>query len=228
MGSIGQKKHTPAKQPFMFLSLCFLLNCRVKRTAFLGLERCQMLHKAVCRCHMQLFAVRRRQTGNLELQIDGLWCPSQYYAVFLHSAVQKLVSEPLSVGGQIRLAEKHGASGLGSLVNEKPAKLMAQIRGIWPQVEQALRAGHTLKVVHERLNAHGIPISYKLLTAYRSRIRREKKVAKPPAAPIVPPIGSPPDVTPTGFDPLANFREQEQKAVTWKYPSGPPDEKKLI
>jgi len=33
---------------------------------------------------------------------------------------------------------------------------------------------------------------------------------------------------PQAFDPLANFRAQEQKRVAWQYPSGPPDESKLI
>jgi hypothetical protein len=104
---------------------------------------------------------------------------------------------------------------------------MAQIRAIWPQVEQALKAGHTLKVVHERLNAYGIPISYNLLAVYRCRLRREKTIPVSPAPPTVPPPGRPPDA-PKAFDPLANFYEQEKKSVTWKYPSGPPDEKKLI
>jgi hypothetical protein len=105
---------------------------------------------------------------------------------------------------------------------------MAQVRAIWPQVELALKAGHTLKVVHERIYAHGIPISYKLLTAYRSRLRREKAPPRLPGNPIVGPLGSPPEAVPKAFDPLVNFYEQEKKSATWKYPSGPPDEKKLI
>jgi hypothetical protein len=116
------------------------------------------------------------------------------------------------------------------LLHEKPAKLMAQLRAVWPQVQQALTAGHTLRHIHKRLNAVGIPISYKRLTVYRGRLQREKGRAKPipPAGPTTPKFPAPVDVTPTAFDPVANFREQEQKAVTWKYPSGPPDEKTLI
>lgn len=105
---------------------------------------------------------------------------------------------------------------------------MAKVRAVWPDVEQALKAGHTLKAVHERINADGILISYKLLTAYRSRLRRERMTPKSPINPISRPPGNPPDATPRAFDPLANFYEQEKKAVAWKYPSGPPDEKKLI
>jgi len=37
-----------------------------------------------------------------------------------------------------------------------------------------------------------------------------------------------PDSTPPLFDPLVNFRAQEQKRREWQYPSGPPDESKLI
>jgi len=65
-------------------------------------------------------------------------------------------------------------------------------------------------------------------SGYRSRLRREKTTAKTSASQVSPKLGAPADVKPAAFDPLENFREQEQKAVTWKYPSGPPDEKKLI
>jgi hypothetical protein len=37
-----------------------------------------------------------------------------------------------------------------------------------------------------------------------------------------------PDSTRRSFDPLANFHAQEKKRVVWQYPSGPPDESKLI
>ena len=37
-----------------------------------------------------------------------------------------------------------------------------------------------------------------------------------------------PDSTRPSFDPLVYFRAQEQKRREWQYPSGPPDESKLI
>jgi hypothetical protein len=36
------------------------------------------------------------------------------------------------------------------------------------------------------------------------------------------------DRSPRAFDPLVNLRAQEQKRVGWQYPSGPPDESKLL
>ena len=112
---------------------------------------------------------------------------------------------------------------------------MAQLRAVWPDVERALNVGHTLRVIHRRLNQMGIPITYRRLTVYRGRLQREnEKSGRSPAQAqtVVPPItagkdgASAPGSMP--FDPLRNFREQEKKRVGWQYPSGPPDERKLI
>ena len=112
---------------------------------------------------------------------------------------------------------------------------MAQLRAVWPDVERALNVGHTLRVIHRRLNQMGIPITYRRLTVYRGRLQREKQKSGRSLSggqPITmrnaaePEPGSGP--TPKAFDPLSNFREQEKKRVVWQYPSGPPDESKLI
>jgi hypothetical protein len=105
---------------------------------------------------------------------------------------------------------------------------MAQLRAVWPQVQQASDAGHTFRLIHKRLNMAGVEISYKRLIVYRGRIERRKKGPAVPAAPNTPSPATSPDSTPPAFDPLANLRAQEQKRVDWKYPSGPPDESKLI
>ena len=110
---------------------------------------------------------------------------------------------------------------------------MAQLRGVWPEVERALQVGHTLRVIHRRLNQMGIPITYRRLTVYRGRLQREKEksgrsLAK--AQTVIPPIAAGADCGSASktFDPLFNFREQEKKRVVWQYPSGPPDESKLF
>jgi len=105
---------------------------------------------------------------------------------------------------------------------------MAQLRAFWPQVQEALKAGHTLRLIHKRLNMAGVPISYKLLSLYRGRIERGKKGPVPSPSPNTPLPARSPDSTPPSFDPLANFHAQEKKRVVWQYPSGPPDESKLI
>jgi hypothetical protein len=105
---------------------------------------------------------------------------------------------------------------------------MAQLRAVWPQVQQALDAGHTLRLIHKRLNMVGVEISYKRLIVYRGRIERGKKGPAAPAPSCTTLPARSTDDTPPAFDPLANLRAQEQKRVDWKYPSGPPDESKLI
>jgi hypothetical protein len=133
------------------------------------------------------------------------------------------------------LPDKHSPSTVVALASEKPATLMAQLRAVWPDVERALNVGHTLRVIHRRLNEMGIPITYRRLTVYRGRLQREKEksgrsLAK--AETVIPPVAAGKDDSSgpgsKAFDPLRNFREQEKKRVVWQYPSGPPDESKLV
>jgi excisionase family DNA binding protein len=112
---------------------------------------------------------------------------------------------------------------------------MAQLRAVWPDVERALSVGHTLRVIHRRLNQMGIPITYRRLTVYRGRLQREKEKSgrslysgQPIMTPTSSGTGSDSGPASQAFDPLSNFREQEKKRVVWQYPSGPPDESKLI
>ena len=124
-------------------------------------------------------------------------------------------------------SDKRPLAAIEALAREKPTQLMAQLRAVWPQVQQALEAGHTLRLIHKRLNMAGIDISYKRLIVYRGRIERGKKSPATPVSANTPTPATLPDSKPV-FDPLANFRAQEQKRVGWQYPSGPPDESKLI
>jgi len=72
-------------------------------------------------------------------------------------------------------SDQRPLSAVESLAREKPTQLMAQLRAVWPQVQEALKAGHTLRLIHKRLNMSGVPISYKVLSVYRGRIERRKK-----------------------------------------------------
>ena len=78
---------------------------------------------------------------------------------------------------------------------------MAQLRAVWPQVQQALDAGHTLRLIHKRLNMVGIEISYKRLIVYRGRIERRKKGPAAPASPNTLLPTRSPDKTAPAFDP---------------------------
>jgi hypothetical protein len=105
---------------------------------------------------------------------------------------------------------------------------MAQLRAFWPQVQEALKAGHTLKLIHKRLNMAGVPIGYKLLSLCCGRLERRKKGSATPASPNTPSPTRSPDSAPPAFDLLAHLRAQEKKRVVWQYPTGPPDESKLF
>jgi len=125
--------------------------------------------------------------------------------------------------------DKQPLPGLEALSRQKPARLMAQLRTFWPQVQRALKAGHTLRLIHQRLNLAGFPISYKVLVVYRSRIERGNKGRNIPAAPDKPLLSRSPEGKQPEFDPLANFNAQEEKKrLAWQYPAGPPDESKLL
>ena len=133
------------------------------------------------------------------------------------------------------MPDKHSPSPIASLAVEKPATLMAQLRALWPDVERALHVGHTLRVIHRRLNQMGMPITYRRLTVYRGCLQREKENngrSSVKAQTVVSTIAAEKDgdsgPASKAFDPLSNFREQEKKRVVWQDPSGPPDESKLI
>jgi len=126
-------------------------------------------------------------------------------------------------------SDKRPLSPVEALAREHPTQLMAQLRAFWPQVQEALKAGHTLRLIHKRLNMAGVPISYKLLSLYRGRIeRRKRETAQPVSQNAAEPVKRSDDRTTPAFDPLANFHAHEQKRVVWQYPSGPLDESKLF
>src|SRR5688500_2718144 len=63
-------------------------------------------------------------------------------------------------------------SSLRGLLSERPTTKMGQIRAVWPHIQAALRAGHTLKAVWERLRADGVDIHYNRLSEYVGRLQR--------------------------------------------------------
>ena len=147
--------------------------------------------------------------------------------------VQKFLSGPLSVG--TTLPKKKHLPLLESHLEEEPSSLIARVRAAMPLIDANLKAGHSLRTVHQLLLQDGIPISYKLLALYRSRIKRGKTVINSQGRAVDPVPGRTPTenaestpASPDGFDPAANFRKHAKKQVTWEYPSGPPDESKLV
>jgi hypothetical protein len=62
---------------------------------------------------------------------------------------------------------------LRNLSAERPTTKMGQVRWAWPEIQAALAAGHTLQLVHQRLNEVGIGISYRTLSLYLGRLQRQ-------------------------------------------------------
>jgi hypothetical protein len=95
--------------------------------------------------------------------------------------------------GNAAQSGKRPISPVEKRVRERPSQLMAQLCAVWSEVEQALPAGHTLRLPHQRLNIVGLLIGYKLLSLCRSCTEQRKKSAAP-ASPTTPSPTSPPGI----------------------------------
>jgi hypothetical protein len=113
---------------------------------------------------------------------------------------------------------------LRGLLKERPRTKMGQIKAVWPQIEQALRAGHTLKAVWERLQSDGIHIHYNRLSEYVCRLRRRENAATTTTGPAAPQAGkgnpvAAPQLDKRGEerDPAANLRERLDRPTGFAY-----------
>src|SRR4028118_180717 len=55
--------------------------------------------------------------------------------------------------------------------NGRPSMRAGAVRALWPEIEQALQNGQTLKSIRDWLEAEGMPLRYSQLTLYVRRIR---------------------------------------------------------
>jgi hypothetical protein len=135
---------------------------------------------------------------------------------------------------------------LKALHSEPPKTLIALVRIAWPEIKIALNQGHSLKTVHQRLSEAQIKITYRRLSEYVSRLRREEKLfgVKRKVGGEIRTAGETSDdsnrigiaraSTAGGSGkthvshPLADFRERTAKTKTFEFEPGPPDESKLI
>jgi len=69
---------------------------------------------------------------------------------------------------------EHVATRLRNLSAEKPTTKMGQVRWVWPDIQAALAAGHTLQLIHKRLNEAGVGIGYRTLSLYIGRLERKE------------------------------------------------------
>ena len=147
-----------------------------------------------------------------------------------------------------RLADLHRGDPihLNALPAHRPARKSAQIRWLWPEISEALAAGHTIGDIRRELALDGLEISYSNLRTHVARLRKShphqptvNRRAEPPAPPSTTvPAGAQLAVPPTNptsraaeaapYDPIANLRDRLTRRPGFEYDDRPPDEKKLI
>jgi hypothetical protein len=129
-------------------------------------------------------------------------------------------------------------SRLKTLQDEEPAKLSRLVGILWPDIRAAINRGHTLKFIAGRLQEIGIPIKYRHLLVYVSRLRRadanrQGKILQgsvkngqglPPSRNIPADHGDK-----ATRDPLANIKDRLiHNRPGFNYDDQPPDKDKLI
>jgi hypothetical protein len=126
-------------------------------------------------------------------------------------------------------------SCLHALQSQRPDKPMGQVRWAWAEINAALNAGHTLKVVHQRLGQDGVVIPYSTLARYVNRIRCEEARQNLRAGAFASYPGRRPlkarTLAAASFDPLASAMEALSKprySVRDAMCDGDPTKKKLI
>lgn len=146
-----------------------------------------------------------------------------------------------------RLSSSLSAS-LRALCEKQPDRKIAQIRRAWPEIEAALRAGHTLKRICQCINGTGVEISYKMLSTYVAVIRREtQNVRNSAQRPKINGLSSPINATPSPAavdqrasgitapedkrDPMATARDYlagGRKIGGFRFKEGVPDLNELV
>ena len=112
---------------------------------------------------------------------------------------------------------------LQNLSAERPTTQMGQVRWAWPSIQAALAAGHTLQLVHKRLNEAGIGIAYRTLSLYIGRLEREQAMGrrhdvtaarhaeKTASACVLRPLVGAARAAQSAQDPFANIRREREK-----------------
>jgi hypothetical protein len=109
--------------------------------------------------------------------------------------------------------------------NGRPTTKSGAIRALWPEIQQALQSGQTLKTVRDWLEAEGVSIRYNQLATYVARLRQKQaQVSEVPASgPAVQTAIRAEDKQPAPEpdsavrDPLANLRSREGRPRTFEY-----------
>ena len=131
---------------------------------------------------------------------------------------------------------------LAALREKKPQTKAARIRSLWPEIKAALDNGHNLKSISECLAADGITVTFRELSVYVGRLRKNPinpadlharsggairdgivSTAEPPST-----TRSADPSEQGSSDPLANVRERQKKRRGFDYRPELADPKELI
>jgi hypothetical protein len=88
---------------------------------------------------------------------------------------------------------------LNALPAHRPARKSAQIRWLWPEISEALAAGHTIGDIRRELALDGLEISYSNLRTHVARLRKSnplQPIVNRHAATTIPPATGVPAGTP--------------------------------
>lgn len=119
----------------------------------------------------------------------------------------------------------------------RPHTKAGQVRQMWPEIRNALAAGHRLKDIRTWLHEIGIDIGYARLSDYVGQLKRRESIPAPPRTiPEAPrstrrkegaPAGNQQAKGSVGSDPLANLLEHERRQGLFDF-NPDPDVRKLI
>ena len=119
---------------------------------------------------------------------------------------------------------------LAARINGRPTTKSGAIRALWPEIQQALQSGQTLKTVRDWLEAEGVSLRYNQLATYIGRIRQKQaqspeglaRSGQAPQATVQGEIRTKDDSPASkpgqvARDPLANLRSREGRPRTFEY-----------
>ena len=100
---------------------------------------------------------------------------------------------------------------IDALSSEKPTTKSGLVRSLLPEIEAAIRAGHTIKRIWERIHQRETTLSYRVFWLALKRLRAKELK---PTAPANGEKGSTQSVLPeksriSEFDPLANVKRAQ-------------------
>lgn len=117
---------------------------------------------------------------------------------------------------------------LSALADATPKFKSGQIRGLWPQITDALARGHKLKQIWECLNNEGLAVSYSRFRHIVADLKRSHAAGGKIRARSQRPIQLGGSTETPEIDPAANLRERLNNRSGFHWDESPRNLKKLV